>query len=157
MVSSKVISRRSAFKSLFIISVIPGLFITSCTKDASLSVNPEKTSQLYKSDMDLELESAEKFVVRNVGEIEIQKKFIFNGPSKSYILILIRGKQEFFLKQIPIEIKSTKRNTVIIENINIGSILLANQAKLIKSLFNLDKERLNEKFKGGKNFYFGGN
>jgi len=157
MFSSKVISRRSAFKSLLIISVIPSLFFTSCKKESNSPVDPVTKNSLYKSNMDLELELAEKFAIRTSGEIEVPNKFIYKKVSKSYVLILMRGELEYLLKSIPVEVKSTKGNSVVIDNIGVGTILLANPDMLIKNLNKIDNKRLAEKFKAGKKFSFGEN
>ena len=140
MLKSQKISRRSALKSLFIVSALPTVFISSCTKSlTSPEIPTEGESKLYKNHIDSEIGSLENLTVANHdGAAEIPKKYLHKGKSgKDVNLVLIReGENDFilFYRQIKLIDKNSNKTLVKVEGLNDGEVLIAEPTSTIKEL-----------------------
>ena len=152
MLKSQKISRRSALKSLFIVSALPAVFISSCTKSlTSPEIPTEGESRLYKSHLDSEIASLEHTtVVNNNGIAVISKKYLHSGKSgKGVNLVLTReGEKDFVLvyKKIQLINKNRKKNLIEVKGLSDGSVLIAKPALAIQNLSKVYFKELKAKF-----------
>ena len=139
---------------LVVIVVIPDLFFTSCSKDLNTPESSNiKISNLYKSDLDADIESIEQYIVQeNVdGEIEIPLRFI-TSQSLSHILFVIDEGEELWLNTKVVEILEMNGEIAITNGVEVGTVLLVNPMPTIRELFDIDSENLRYKFRMGRNY-----
>ena len=153
MLKTTKISRRSALKLLFVTSVIPSLFITSCTKTIT---SPESTeinsSRLEKTNFDNKISLIEKFVVANdkEGYANIPTRYLH---SRNYSYVLARvGENNQNLKLQRVEVVSNGANKTYSKVIGLQdeAIILANPSATIESLKKINEKLLRKKFKLGR-------
>lgn len=152
MLKSQKISRRSALKSLFIVSALPTVFISSCTKSlTSPEIPTEGESRLYKTHLDSEIASLKHMPVVNINGIaEIPNEYLHKGKSgKGVNLVLIReGENDFilFYRKIKLIDRNSTKTLVKVEGLNDGEVLIAKPASTIKILGQKYFKELKRKF-----------
>jgi len=156
MLRTNKISRRSALKSLFIVSALPTVFISSCTKSiTSPETSQEGNSKLYKSHFDSDIALLEnlRVVTNSDGIAEIPKKYLHTGKNKkggAYVLTR-EGESDFALIFRKLEIVNKTKNKKIfkVRGLSDGTVIMAKPIQVLKSLKKTNNHELKRKFAAG--------
>ena len=159
------ISRRSALKSLFVASVVPSIFLSSCVNNLNSPENVKKeNSKLFKSSLNSEIGDLENCVVANNknGTFEISKNYVHtysNTYDKACFVLERVGTNNFTLlfKKNIVVTKGSSNNLVKISGINNGTVLIKTPVKAIKKLQKINHAELKRLFKKAKKDFYGGN
>jgi len=153
MLRTSKISRRSALKSLFIVSALPTVFISSCTKSiTSPEVTQEGTSKLFKSHLDSEIASFENMRVKTNkdGIAKVPKKYLYTDNSGKIVdRVLTRESENDFdliFRKVELISKKNKKKEIKIKGLSDGTVIIANPRSTIKTLSKDNFKALKRKF-----------
>ena len=148
----KIISNHSNYIVLVKYLIIFSLFLSSCSQDL---FTPERTeieiTNLYKTHLDSEIESIEKYIVqKNIdGEIEVPVSFVTSW-SFHHVIYLINSEEEYWLDRKVVDILSMNGNIAVVTGIEEGLVLLINPLPTMRKLFKIDSDNLRYKFDMGR-------
>jgi len=128
--------------------------LTSCSKDLFMPESSElEITNLYKTHLDSEIESIEKYVVqKNIdGEIEIPTSFITSSLF-NHVIYLIDGEEEYWLDRKVVDILSMNGDISIVTGVEEGMVLLINPLPTMRELSEIDSDNLRYKFDMGRKY-----
>ncbi len=164
MLKSKKITRRSALKSLLVVSALPTVFLSSCAKNlTSPEISKDESSKLYKTNLDSEIGSLDNIMVfkNSNGNVELSQNYIHSGKSgKGGKYVLTRtGEEEFTLFFTKVEVvgKNGKNYLVSGDDLSDGTIIIAKPSKALHALKKINFQELKRKFVAGIKMNGGGN
>ncbi len=155
MLKSKSMSRRTAIKSVFFLSVLPGIFITSCTNSLN---SPENTSsqnsKLYKSALDSDILALEYYNVKvdSKGVAEVPREYIYEAEtSLAHKFILLRiEKEELGLRLAYLGDVKSNSNSVFVTGLDNNMTIIKDPTINLRILKKKNKKELKRKFLLGR-------